>query len=590
MTSTNLVSAFEKVVKGNGGRLAVASLEKNLNYGELNEYANGLANDLLLLRKTRSEGSNHVALLLGHSAEMIVSILGVLKVGMTYVPLDPSYPRERLTSILSDCKAKYLVTDESNISLAYELIYSLQVSDIEIVDIAEVKPDTQYHHSSSIIKEDTEAYIMYTSGSTGIPKGVFQNHKSILNMCQYFGEQIDIGKEDNLLLTTSYNHTVSAIDIFATLLHGACISLFNVRNAFDKLQMLKMISERSISILHTVPTLFRYVIGNENDKNLLSSIRLVILGGEDVLKSDVDIFKEKFSEDCMFVNLYGQSELIISAMYVLDKGQSFDNARVPIGSPIEIIQTKIINDHSGSAQVFEEGELVITSEYITSGYVTPENPSRIVAGQDGKKILFTGDIVRVLPDGNLEFIGRKDSVVKIDGNRVDLFEIEAVLNFLKNIKRSVVLIINRQIVTFYESTDGVELDSKELRSYLHSKLPDFMIPAQFVFLNEFPLTKNGKTDRQVLATYKIGEATSSSNDLSKTELELLEIWKDLFNNDQISIQDNFFQLGGNSLLATEMINKIFLQFECELELHSIFDCQTIHELAKVVENARLVIK
>jgi amino acid adenylation domain-containing protein len=589
MTSANLVTVFEQVSEHYKERIAITAPGKQVRYGELNQQANRLAHHLLSdIGGETVQGTSRVALLMGHGTDMIAAMVGVLKAGMIYVPLDPSYPRERLEMILKDSRAEYLVTDEENMALAYELVYAAG-ADLSPIDIAELEAGPATGNPSAQIADHAEAYIMYTSGSTGTPKGVFQSHKNILNIIRCFSEEIDIDVNDRILLTTPFSHTVSAIDIFTALLNGAGLCLFNVRQDFDRHALLKWVGEQQVSIIHTVPTLFRYMLGKDVDRALLNTVRLVMLGGEEVLKSDVVLYRDHFTDDCVFVNLYGQSEVMIVAMQVLDKESALNFARVPVGSPLGIMQTKVVGEQQGGVQVLEEGELVIISEFITSGYVNAENPSRILVGAEGKRILYTGDVVRPLTDGTLEVTGRKDTMVKISGNRVDLCEIEANLNDNSGITRSVVLYLNQQLTAFYESASGKELDDNSLKMTLRRKLPDYMVPNRLFHIGRFPLMPNGKTDRQALAALSSSVSAAVGAELSLTETVLVDIWKDLFPDAVISIHDNFFQLGGNSLLATEMVNKVFLAFECELELHTIFDNQTIHELARQVESCRVVL-
>ncbi|MEL7148640.1 MAG: AMP-binding protein, partial [Bacteroidota bacterium] len=319
MKEQTIVEQYEAAVKAFPANIAVQSGGQQLTYEALNNKANTLAQQI---RETATSNSGNVTLLLDHNEEMITGILGALKAGKTYIPIDSHFPLDRCKFILNSSESSILVTTGSLLSLAYKLLNSVD-REVTIINIADLS-DEPSANSGLKVDIDQPAYVLYTSGSTGVPKGVAQSHRCIVNFMDSYIQQLDIKATDNVLLTTPYSHTVSAIDIFSTLFAGGTISVMDLKQDFDVRAIFNQLHDLNVSILHVVPTFFRYFMKHVSDKSLLDKIRLVILGGEEVLDKDVELYKEHYSDDCLFINLYGSSEVILATLNILNKGYQND--------------------------------------------------------------------------------------------------------------------------------------------------------------------------------------------------------------------------------------------------------------------------
>ena len=585
-----IVNKFKDIVQRHPNNIAINSGDKKLSYEKLNEYANKVANSI---RTSTENHHNNIALLFDHSEDMIIGILGVLKAGRTYVPIDPLYPLERAQKIIKDSGSFTLITNTNELSLAHKLVHS-SGKEIKIINISDLGNESKVNPELKI-KEDQAAYILYTSGSTGQPKGVVQSHQTIVHSIDNYINELDIKESDNVLLTTSYSHTVSVIDIFSGLFAGASLTLLNVKKDFNAQFFGEWINKMDVSIIHVVPTLYRYAVKFVDDRSLLRKVRLVILGGEEVFLTDVELYKEKFPDNCLFINLYGSSEVILGTLHVIDKNYSDTRKVIPIGYPFENIEAHVLDENKNESQVHSIGEIYFKGEFLNPKYYNdPTGTDKLFSykGNSDDRLIKMGDLAKFLPDGSLLLMGRKDNQVKINGNRVELLEIEIALNSDKAIEQSVVMPLKNEkgelflvaYITVTEEIPNIENIKEELRK----KLPEYMIPSFFVKLSKMPLTPNGKIDRNALPKVDYKKLIENFEAKEKTELQekILKLWKETFEREDITIHDNFFQLGGNSLLATELVSKIYNITNEDFELNVIFDNQSVYEIAKFIESRK----
>ena len=585
-----IVNKFKDIVQRHPNNIAINSGDKKLSYEKLNEYANKVANSI---RTSTENHHNNIALLFDHSEDMIIGILGVLKAGRTYVPIDPLYPLERAQKIIKDSGSFTLITNTNELSLAHKLVHS-SGKEIKIINISDLGNESKVNPELKI-KEDQAAYILYTSGSTGQPKGVVQSHQTIVHSIDNYINELDIKESDNVLLTTSYSHTVSVIDIFSGLFAGASLTLLNVKKDFNAQFFGEWINKMDVSIIHVVPTLYRYAVKFVDDRSLLRKVRLVILGGEGVFLTDVELYKEKFPDNCLFINLYGSSEVILGTLHVIDKNYSDTRKVIPIGYPFENIEAHVLDENKNESQVHSIGEIYFKGEFLNPKYYNdPTGTDKLFSykGNSDDRLIKMGDLAKFLPDGSLLLMGRKDNQVKINGNRVELLEIEIALNSDKAIEQSVVMPLKNEkgelflvaYITVTEEIPNIENIKEELRK----KLPEYMIPSFFVKLSKMPLTPNGKIDRNALPKVDYKKLIENFEAKEKTELQekILKLWKETFERENITIHDNFFQLGGNSLLATELVSKIYNITNEDFELNVIFDNQSVYEIAKFIESRK----
>ena len=572
---------FETLAGKNGSQVAVRTDQKTWTYGELNAKANRIAWTLI-----HQQGAGQtVALLFEHGAEMIAAMLGALKAGSIYVPFDPDYPAERLAYMLEDSKAQRIITNNANLSVAETLNRSNQginIINADKLEAPETNPDIK-------IAPETPAYIIYTSGSTGHPKGVVQTHQNILKLVGEFVNQLHINSRDRLALFTSYSHTVAVIDIFSALFCGAAVYPLNVKYSGDMAQMVCWIKEERITIYHSVPTVYRYCMEMLAKEEILPTIRLVILGGEAVSQHDAAMYRQHFTSECIFVNLLGSSELLVATSYLVDKETEIDGPLVPAGYFFKDVDAYILDEKGTEAPIFGTGEIVYKSEYLAQGYWNqPEKTGEVFVTDPvtGEGLVYhSGDLGRFLPDGSLEYLGRMDSQVKIRGYRIEPGEIEAHLLKHEAIKETAVITkedkMGNKHLCAYFSGDR-ELNVQDLRIYLAKTLPEYMIPSYFVQLDRLPLTPNGKIDRKALPEPEGPIPTGVDYVAPETDLEIMisDIWKEILNLDKIGVNDQFFNIGGNSISLLKLNTLLNQKLNKQIATVTLFQYPTIRSFAQ----------
>jgi len=587
----NIVEQFEWAVKNYPANIALCTNDGTVTYEQLDKKANSLA---YLIRNSPLNQEHNVTLLLDHNEEMIVGILGILKAGKTYVPIDSHFPLERAKKIMNDSRCNLLITNRHQLSLAHKLL-NASGREIQIINISSL--DNKNTEAPKLsINENQPAYVLYTSGSTGQPKGVVQSHRSIVQSLSSYIEELDIKASDTIALTTPYSHTVSVIDIFSALFTGASVAILNIKNDFEVQSFGAWLKKMKVSIIHTVPTFYRFFMKYITDRSLLEDVRLVILGGEEVLQKDVKLYKDNFSKDCLFINLYGSSEVILGTINIINKEYEDDRKVVSIGYPFSNIRAVILDQNKKEIQAHGTGEIYLGAEFLDPKYYgDPQGTGKLFLQHDGKageKFIRTGDLVKLLPNGSIQLMGRMDSQIKINGNRVHLSEIELNLDAVDGIEQCVVVPIRNEnediSLVAYIKVREENPNIESIKDSLRKKLPEYMIPSFFVKLEKIPTTANGKVDRNGLPKLGYQDFKSNKDVREKSELHkvILNIWKSTFENEDITIHDNFFQLGGNSLMATEIVNKIFLALKIEIELSTVFDHQSVFEMARFLEGKK----
>jgi len=594
---------FEQQVREYPHNIAVKTRHHEWTYAELNAKANQVAHTILRRCGGGPDGQERIALLFEHGAPMIAGLLGVLKAGNTYVPLDASYPRERLSYMVKDARAATIVTDEANLTLAT----ALTEGELELINIDELglidEPDSSARAADveDVLAEDIDlaispedvAYILYTSGSTGRPKGVVQNHRNVLHFIRAYTNNLQIGAEDRLTLLSSYSFDAAVMDVFGALLNGATLCPVDVKEEGLVTLEGRMI-EWEITVYHSTPTVYRHFVGAlSGAEERFPKVRLVVLGGEAVNREDVELYKTHFSEDCLLVNLLGSTESSVSLQRFVDRGTPLARHAVAAGHPVEGTEVLLLDEVGKEAEVF--GEIVIRSPYIALGYWRKPELSREVflpdpAGGD-RRIYRTGDVGRLLPDGQIEWRGRKDQQIKLRGHRIELGEIETVLIGHPSVSEVAAVVREeehgeRRLVAYYVVTAQRQAPAtSELRDYLKEKLPEYMVPAMFVVLEALPLTPNGKLDRRALPTPDPRSLQAKDAYVqSRTPVEeaLVGIWEEVLGLERVGVHDDFFELGGHSLLATQVVSRLREALQLELPLRDLFMSPTVALLAQRV--------
>jgi amino acid adenylation domain-containing protein len=582
----SIVERFEEQARQYPGRIAVQVDSDALDYATLNQRANQLAR----LIRDKQKSSGPVALLCGCHPDICTGIMGVLKGGQAYVPLDPTYPRERLAYMLSDSGASLMVADHQHESLAAALSKKAGQK-IPVINISKINPRTGVDNLNLAIRPDQVAYIKYTSGSTGKPKGIPQTHRNVLAFIRRYTNELHINFDDKVALFSSYSHSAGAIDIFSMLLNGGTLYPFDLKSAGNFRKVADWLKAEGITIFHAVPMVYRYCTESLEAGERFTRVRLVVLGGEPILAKDAERLKRYFGKDCVLVNMFGATEMIIGTFGIVDQAAEISGAQVPVGYPVEEVQIYLLNEDNREVPVFGVGEIIYDSDYLALDYLNLPEKSAQSYGPNpltGKGRVFrSGDLGRILPDGRIEFLGRKDFQVKIRGYRIELGEIEAALDDIPGIHKSIVAGFEKgegdYYLAAYYTVDGAEPEQKELRRILGQKLPDYMIPSYFVRLEKLPLTPTGKVDRKGLPEPEVSSIDTGihyeapENDI---EARLVEIWQEVLGIEKVGTNDSFFDLGGHSLNATQVILKIHQQLNVELPLRDIFNGPTVKELAK----------
>ncbi|MCZ6623342.1 MAG: non-ribosomal peptide synthetase [Deltaproteobacteria bacterium] len=581
----SIPARFEQVVRMYPNRLAVKTKSRRFTYEELNKAANCVAHAILAQRGERHEAA---ALLFEHDVALMVAIMGVLKTGRFFVPLDPLLPQERNSYMLEDSQAGLIVTNNRDLSFAKELTQNTA----QLINIDELDSSLPDENLRLSIPPETLARLLYTSGSTGQPKGVVQNHRNVLHVIMRRTNTFGIRTEDRVALLTS--GTSQAVNtIFGALLTGARLCPFNVKEK-GATQLATWLIQEGITIYFSSASLFRQLVGALTGKEEFPRLRLIRLASETVTKSDVELWRKYFSSDCILGNGLGTTETGPSVLYFMDKSTRIDANTVPIGYPVQDMEILLLDDGGREVGLNRVGEIAVRSRYLSLGYWRrPElTRAKFLPDPDGgdKRIYLTGDLGRKSKGGCFELLGRKDFQVKVRGYTVEPAEVEISLLNHSAIKEAVVVaqeaeVTGKPLVAYIVTNRKPAPSIGEIRRFLSGKLPDYMIPSAFVMLDELPLLPNGKVDRKALpdpGNSRPGLDTPFVAARTPVEGELAKIWAEVFSLDKVGIHDNFFDLGGHSLRATQVISRIINTFRVELPIKSLFESPTVADMAMII--------
>ncbi len=566
-----IVDLFEEQVEATPTNVAVIFEQQTLTYSELNEHSNQLAH--YLQTKYHIEPDDLIGIKLERSEWMLIAILGVLKSGAAYVPIDPTYPQERIDYIEQDTNCKVCIDNE---------------------ELSKFKASKVNHSNktiSSAAKPSNLAYVIYTSGSTGNPKGVMIEHGSLVNKLFEEKTTLLLRKEIVSYCFTNYVFDVSLLEMIFPLIFGGRVILPSWQITGNTGLVLEEIITNKVNLLQVTPTYLTQLISNfskENMKDLNQSLERICVGGESLNTKLVDLVKEKFS-DIILNNHYGPTEITIDAIVNQDIHAFESNI---IGKPLGNTKLYIIDVYEKLVPLNVTGEIVISGPSLARGYL---NKQELTAGKfikspfkEGERLYKTGDLGRWTSDGNIEFIGRKDNQVKIRGYRIELGEIEHALLKNKAIKEAVVIVKENQssekeLVAYLVSEN--EQNIIELRNNLKLSLPDYMIPSYFVQLDALPLTSNGKIDRKALPNPEGMQLISGMQYIApNTELEkeLVKIWELVLMKENIGIEDDFFTLGGHSIKIIQVIKEYKFSFSIKVPLDFFFSNLTIRKHAEYI--------
>ncbi|MEV3916222.1 nonribosomal peptide synthetase DhbF [Bacillus subtilis] len=578
----SLQDMFEKQAVLTPERIALMCDDIQVNYRKLNEEANRLAR--LLIEKGIGP-EQFVALALPRSPEMVASMLGVLKTGAAYLPLDPEFPADRISYMLEDAKPSCIITTEEiaaslpdNLAVP-ELVLDQAVTQEIIKRYSPENPDVS-------VSLDHPAYIIYTSGSTGRPKGVVVTQKSLSNFLLSMQEAFSLGEEDRLLAVTTVAFDISALELYLPLISGAQIVIAKKETIREPQALAQMIENFDINIMQATPTLWHALVTSEPEK--LRGLR-VLVGGEALPSGLLQALQDLH---CSVTNLYGPTETTIwSAAAFLEEGLQ---GVPPIGKPIWNTQVYVLDNGLQPVPPGVVGELYIAGTGLARGYFhRPDlTAERFVAdpyGPPGTRMYRTGDQARWRADGSLDYIGRADHQIKIRGFRIELGEIDAVLANHPHIEQAAVVVREDQPgdkrLAAYVVADAA-IDTAELRRYMEASLPDYMVPSAFVEMDELPLTPNGKLDRKALPAPDFSTSVSDRAPRTPQEEILCDLFAEVLGLARVGIDDSFFELGGHSLLAARLMSRIREVMGAELGIAKLFDEPTVAGLAAHLDLAQ----
>jgi amino acid adenylation domain-containing protein len=567
---------FERQAVLNPDRIAVASSSESLTFDELNERASDLARFL----RSAGAGPEHlVAICLDRSCLMVTALLGILKSGAAYLPLDPAYPQDRLALILEDASVSVLITQG-------DLAGSLPRHYARTICLDSQWDDVRRENCGAArdVASDNPAYVIYTSGSTGKPKGVVVTHRSAVNFLCSMRDELAADRTEAMLAVTSLSFDIAALELYLPLITGARIELTVRDEASDVRLLAERIDQASPTMMQATPATWRMLIENgwEGRKGLK-----ILCGGEAL---PVSLAVELIERGEKTWNLYGPTETTIWST----SRQLNNHDDVTIGSPIGNTQVYILDRDLQPKPIGSAGEVYIGGEGIARGYLgrgdlTAERFVPQPFGDSGSGRMYrTGDLGKRRADGDIEYLGRIDHQVKIRGYRIELEEVEQVLAEKEEVKQAVVIARDdtrrgKELAAFIVEHEGAESNAEELRRYARSRLPEYMVPGRWVKLDRMPLTPNGKVDRGQLQRMEPGiEESSSSGPRTPIEEMLCGVWKEVLGVDRVGVDDNFFALGGHSLLAVQLISRLRDVFEVTLPLRKIFDCPTAAEMVVAI--------
>ncbi|MEC0968680.1 non-ribosomal peptide synthetase [Bacillus altitudinis] len=579
-----LTKWFEHNVRKQPNAVALSAGDHTMTYAELNEQANRLA------RHLQKNGVNHqtvTAILAERTPELIVSLLAVLKAGATYVPIDPDYPESRIQYMLKDSGATHLLTHSSFISqtrsLAFDGTY-LFADDQEILLMS----------SENLPLEaglDDTAYIMYTSGTTGQPKGIMTTHSNIARVVKNTN-YLTILETDTLLSLSNSVFDGFTFDVYGALLNGAKLVLPQKETILDMGKLTELIKGEHISVMFVPTALFHLLVDEGTD--WMRGVRKVLFGGE---RASVQHVRKAF--DVMgkgrLLNVYGPTESTVFATYYpIDEAIPLESHSIPIGKPLNQTGAYILSEHRQLQPIGMVGELCLSGKGLAKGYLNrPDLTKQVFIPHpfaSGERLYRTGDLAYFREDGLIEYAGRVDDQVKIRGHRIELTEIEANLLMHPGVKQAVLLADHDEtnhtrLFAYITCDDAWKGKLDDIKSRLKERLPAYMLPHELIELENLPLTPNGKVDKRQLPKPEAPQGNRRVKlPANEVEQKLLVMWREVLERENISTDDHFFELGGHSLKAMSLLSKVSKEFEVQVPIHLLFETPTIEALSHYIQH------
>ncbi len=575
---------FEQQVDTEPRRLALKFGEEAWSYEHLDHAANRVAH--ALASGSRSPAAP-VVLLIDQSPALVAAILGVLKAGNLYVPLETWHSPELVAGIAKEARAGLVIADAVGAVLA-----AAAAPEIPVLRVDQVLAGAGAGDRLGIaVAADSPAYIYYTSGSTGRPKGVVDTHRNVLHNVMRYTNSLGIGRDDRLTLLQSPSFSGAVSSLFGALLNGAAIFPYDLRREGTAGLGRWLVQER-ITIYHSVPALFRLAASGAA---ALPDLRLIRLEGDRMSRNDWDLFRERFHDGCVLVNGLGATECGLVRQFFIDRPMPVTDGLVPIGYPVEDMQILIVDEGGGPVELGEVGEIAVRSRYLALGYYQRPDLTASAFLPDPSdpdvRTYRTGDLGRLHPDGCLDHLGRLDARVKIRGQWVDLAEVEAALLGAEGVGEAAARVYpgvsdEPRLVGYVVPHGEPAPRVSTLRAHLAARLPPAAVPVAFVILASLPLTDNGKVDRAALpppALERPDLDTGFVPPRSGLEQAIAAIWAEVLQLERVGNHDPFFDLGGDSLSLTRVHGRLEGHLGITLSIVELFEHPTIHSLARHLE-------
>jgi amino acid adenylation domain-containing protein len=581
---------FAQQADKNPGSIAVVFENQQITYSELNRKANQLAHYLI---KQGVKPDFVIGLCVERSLEMIVGLLGILKAGGAYLPLEPNLPKEALNLRLQEAQTSLVITQQSLVNRFEQAkVIAIDVGWETIAEESDENPQTE-------VTPENLVYVIFTSGSTGKPKGVATEHRQLLNYINAIAHQLDLPTTANYATVSSLSADLGNTMIFPSLCRGGCLHIISSAQIGNAVDLAEYCRQHPIDCLKIVPShLAALLAATPSAVSILPRQRL-ILGGEAASWKLISQIQQQ-APRCQIFNHYGPTETTVGVLTyaVGNQADDLNSETVPLGRPLANTQVYILDEKLQPVPIGVAGELYISGAGLTRGYL---NQSELTAqrfisysllGQD-LRLYKTGDRVRYLENGNIEFLGRVDNQVKIRGFRIELEEIELTLTQHPTIQQAVVTVQqsenNQRLLAYIVPQPKAVINTNELRSFLKQKLPDYMLPSAFGILKKLPLTTNGKVDRQALPDIEsVSSELAVRYEPPKTEVEqaIAQLWQQLLQIEKVGVNDNFFDLGGHSLLLVQLHAKLRDIFPVDIAITHLFEYPTISSIAQYLTKSQ----
>lgn len=578
---------FDDIAKLFPDRPAVSDKNHSLTYAELQKESNKLAYQI---QQLLGKGKGNIALLIENNVYQIIAILGILKAGRSYVALDTTFPDDRNISILEDAECKILISTSGHKKVTENIgrnRFLLRADELSENQASEEAADE--------VSPTDNAITLYTSGSTGKPKGVLQSHRNMVHFIKRMSEEHAMLPGDKVAYFFSVGFSAHALPLLGALLNGCELKTYNFKsgNFYAYSQWLR---NSKISFVMMIPSFMRHFLAVQEKSDRYPDIRLLYSGGETLYRSDVEKARKVFSPETIMINIYASTEAYIMRSFTMRYNTSIKSNIVPIGYPVQDMKINLVDKNGKSTEGNSIGEIILESEYLTEGYHNrPELQAQdFKIASDGKTRIFnTSDIAYKLEGDCMVHVGRRDSVIKLRGNRIDFGEIINILLSGNNIKEATcALKINPQgvdhIIAYIVAVEGTEPDMELMQALLVRMLPGYMIPTQIITLEELPKSNVGKIDVQALQEPEWGNDAAEEKELpsGETEIAIAEIFTKTLKIPSIGTNENLLKIGADSLSLFVAFSEIEKQFGIKLDIQNIMNTLNIRSIADHIESIR----